>query len=109
MTEQTPVARYSKTYREKRDAKAAALGVKRIKIEVALGVEQRLVSIIADHKFNGMVELFQTMALNLADAAPEVLEQMLKRPSASVFKVTPRQARQLREFADSAGKAETDE
>jgi hypothetical protein len=99
MTEQTAEAKYSRAYRQRKAAKAAALGVKEIKIEVALGVERRLVSIIADHKFNGMVELFQTMALNLAEAAPEVLEQMLKRPSASVFKVTPKQARRLKEFS----------
>lgn len=108
MTEKTPEARWSKTYREKRNAKDAALGVKQIRIEVAQGVERRLVSIIADHKFNGLVELFQTIALNLAEAAPEVLEQMLKRPSASVFKVTPKQARQLREFAQKSA-ADADE
>jgi hypothetical protein len=108
MTEPTPAARYSKASRARKAAKAAALGVKEIKIEVAQGVERRLVNIVADHGFNGMVELFQTMALNLAEAAPEVLEQMLKRPSASVFKVTPKQARQLREFAEGM-EVETEE
>ena len=99
MTEQTAAAKASKAYRERQKAEADALGLRNIKVKVAISVERRLVSIIADHKFNGMVELFQTLALNLAEAAPEVLEQMLKRPSASVFKVTPKQARQLREFA----------
>jgi hypothetical protein len=92
-------AQNAKEYRARKKAKAAALGVKCLPVEVSAGVEQRLAGLMKAQGFEQFEELFQTMALNLLDAPPEVSEFMLRRPSASGFKVTPKQARQLREVA----------
>lgn len=93
----------SKEYRERLKAKAEALGVKQIGIEVAAGVEARLAQLMADHGFEQFEELFQTLALNLSTAPADLLASMLKRPDASSFQIKPKHARQLREFAESGG------
>lgn len=103
MAEITSAARHSKAYRERKKQKAAALGVKRLSVEVAVGVEQRLQQVMAEHGFEQFVELFQTLALNVAEAPVELAAEMLKRPSASGFKIKPKHTRQLREFVESGG------
>lgn len=94
-------AELSKEYRLRKKAKAAALGVKHLSVEVAAGVEPRLVLLMRAHGFAQFEELFQTMALNLLEASPKLAAQMLKRPSASEFQIKPKHARQLREFAET--------
>jgi HPt (histidine-containing phosphotransfer) domain-containing protein len=94
-------AELSKEYRQRKKAKAAALGVKHLSVEVAAGVEQRLIELMQAHGFEQFEELFQTLALNVLDAPPDLVAQMLKRPSASEFQIKPKHARQLREFAET--------
>lgn len=94
-------AELSKEYRQRKKAKAAALGVKHLSVEVAAGVEHRLGALMQVHGFEQFEELFQTMALNVLDATPELAAKMLKRPSASEFQIKPKHARQLREFAQT--------
>lgn len=96
-------AQASKEYRERQKAKAEALGVKQISIEVAVGVEARLAQLMTEHGFEQFEELFQTLALNLLSAPPALAASMLKRPDASSFQIKPKHARQLREFAESGG------
>ncbi len=100
MAEKSKAAVHSKDYRARKKQKAVALGVKHLTIEVATGVEQRLRQVMIQHGFKQLDELFQTLALNLADAPAGQAAKMLKRPSASVFQISPKQARQLREFAE---------
>jgi len=99
MAETTSAARHSKAYRERKKQKSVDLGVKHLSVEVAVGVEQRLQRVMADHGFKQFEELFQTLALNLAEAPADLADKMLKRPSASEFKIKPKHARQLRSFA----------
>lgn len=99
MAEKSKAAVHSKDYRDRQKQKAAALGVKHLSVEVAVGVEQRLQRVMSDHGFEQFEELFQTLALNLAEAPADLADQMLKRPSASEFKIKPKHARQLRSFA----------
>lgn len=99
----------SKEYRDRKKAKAAALGVKRLSVEVAAGIEPRLAEVMQTHGFEQFEELFQTLALNLLDAEPDLAAKMLKRPSASVFKIKPKHARQLREFAKTGEPADAAE
>jgi len=94
-------AQSSKEYREREKLKSQALGVKQISIEVAAGVEARLAQLMVDHGFEQFEELFQTLALNLSTAPPDLAASMLKRPDASSFQIKPKHARQLREFAES--------
>jgi hypothetical protein len=94
-------AQNSKEYRARRKAKAAALGVKLLAVEVSAGVEQRLGIVMKAQGFEQFEELFQTLALNLIDAPPDLAARMLKRPSASEFQIKPKHARQLREFAET--------
>ncbi|MGI4841070.1 MAG: hypothetical protein ACRYF9_26065 [Janthinobacterium lividum] len=92
-------AALSKEYRQRKKAKAVALGVKHLSVEVAAGVEPRLIELMQAHGFEQFEELFQTLALNVLEAPPDLAVQMLKRPSASGFQIKPKHARQLREFA----------
>jgi chemotaxis methyl-accepting protein methylase len=92
-------AQYAKEYRERQKIKAKALGVKRLSVELAEGVERRLADLMEAHGFEQFEELFQTLALNVLDAEPELAAKMLKRPNASEFQIKPKHARQLREFA----------
>lgn len=94
-------AQNAKEYRARKKAKATALGVKCLPVEVSTGVEQRLAGLMKAQGFEQFEELFQTLALNLLAAAPEVSEFMLRRPIASEFKIKPKHARQLREFAET--------
>lgn len=92
-------AQYAKEYRERQKIKAKALGVKRLSVEVAAGVEPRLIELMQAHGFEQFEELFQTLALNAIDAPADLAAQMLKRPNASEFQIKQKHARQLREFA----------
>lgn len=94
-------AQYAKEYRERQKLKAKALGVKRLSVELAEGVERRLADLMEVHGFELFEELFQTLALNVLDATPDLSAQMLKRPNASEFQITLKQSRQLREFAET--------
>lgn len=93
----------SKEYRERQKAKAEALDVKEISIELAIGVEKRLAQLMVDHGFEQFEELFQTMALNLLAAPQDLADSMLKRPDASSFQIKPKHTRQLREFVEAGG------
>lgn len=93
----------SKDYRERQKAKAEALGVKRISIDVAEGVESRLAELMEKHRFEQFEELFQTLALNLLAAPHDVVVSMLKRPDASSFQIKSKHTRQLREFVEAGG------
>jgi chemotaxis methyl-accepting protein methylase len=93
----------AKEYRARQKAKAEALGVKQISIEVAAGVESRLAELMEKHKFEQFEELFQTLALNLLAAPHDVVASMLKRPDASSFQIKPKHTRQLREFVEAGG------
>lgn len=99
MNQQSPEARHSKAYREKKKAKAQALGTNKSRSRPRPSVEQRLLTIMARRCFSGLVELFQAMALNVLDAAPDLAAQMLKHPIASELQIKPKYARQLRELA----------
>jgi hypothetical protein len=93
----------SKDYRARQKAKAEALGVTRIGIDVAAGIEPRLVELMERHGFEQFEELFQTLALNLLVAPHDEVASMLKRPDASSFQIKPKHTRQLREFVEAGG------
>lgn len=94
-------AQNAKEYRARKKAKAAALGVKYLPVEVSTGVEQRLAGVMKAQGFEQFEELFQTLAMNLLDAPPDLAAKMLKRPNASEFQIKPKHAHQLREFAET--------
>lgn len=96
-------AQAAKEYRARQKAKAEALGMRRISIDVAEGVESRLAELMEKHKFEQFEELFQTLALNLLAASPDLADFMLKRPDASSFQIKPKHTRQLREFVEAGG------
>lgn len=96
-------AQAARDYRARQKEKAAALGVKRIGIDVAAGVEARLAEFMAAHGFEQFEELFQTLALNLLAAPPDLATSMLRRPDASSFQIKPKHTRQLREFVEAGG------
>lgn len=96
-------AQAARDYRARQKAKAEALGLKRIGIDVAAGVEARLAEVMAAHKFEQFEELFQTLALNLLAAPPDLAASMLRRPDASSFQIKPKHTRQLREFVGAGG------
>lgn len=96
-------AQAAKEYRARQKAKAEALGMKQISIDVAEGVESRLADLMEKHRFEQFEELFQTLALNLLAAPPDVVATMLKRPDASSFQIKPKHTRQLREFVEAGG------
>lgn len=93
----------STDYRKRQKAKVEALGIKRISIDVAEGVESRLAELMQKHRFEQFEELFQTLALNLLAAPHDVVASMLKRPDASSFQIKPKHTRQLREFVEAGG------
>lgn len=102
-------AQYAKEYRERQKLKAKALGVKRLSVELAEGVERRLADLMEIHGFEQFEELFQTLALNVLDAKPDIAAKMLKRPNASEFLIKPKHTRQLREFAKTGEPDDGDE
>jgi hypothetical protein len=93
----------SKDYRERQKANAEALGIRRISIDVAEGIESRLAELMEKRGFEQFEELFQTLALNLLAAPPDLADSMLKRPDASSFQIKPKHTRQLREFVEAGG------
>ena len=100
MSEETLAAKHSRDYRKNKKAKAERLGIETLSVEVPIGIKKRLKVAMAEHGISQIQELYQTLALNFADASPDLAKQMLKRPSASVFTMKPKHARQLREFAE---------